>query len=276
MSCLIDIGANLANPRLLKRLPELIAGAKSRRVGRIICTGTTHDSSLLAISLAQQHAGFIFATSGIHPHYAGAVSDEELEQTLSLSRFAEVVAIGECGLDYHRMLAPRSRQREVFESHVRLAKQAEKPLFLHCRGVADCYKDFHDILKEYGFPPGVVHCFTGSPEQATLFVESGYYIGVTGWVCDRKRGCDLIDALGVIPPERLLLETDAPYLHPLLKQEDNTPENLFLVAQKVASIVGFDVESLITLVEKSTTTLFRMSPCEPAGTPRQNPLVAAP
>ena len=205
---LIDAGLNLTSSQYENDRDLIMARAKEAGVESCLIIGGDEDDSRHALTLAKQYK--VFATAGVHPHYAKTASPSLLEHLSELSQAPEVVAIGECGLDYNRDFSPRPKQRSVFAAQLELANSLDMPVYLHER---DAHEDMLAMLKEYR-PKGILHCFTGTPEQASAYLDLGLYLGVTGWVCDERRGSDLNAALRVIPLERLLVETDGPYLLP--------------------------------------------------------------
>lgn len=205
---LIDAGLNLTSSQYDNDRDLIMARAKEAGVESCLIIGGDEDDSRHALTLAKQYT--VFATAGVHPHYAKTASPELSERLSELSQAPEVVAIGECGLDFNRDFSPRPQQRAVFATQLELANSLDMPVYMHER---DAHDDMLAMLKEYQ-PKGIVHCFTGTPEQAKAYLDLGLYLGVTGWVCDERRGSDLNAALRVIPLERLIIETDGPYLLP--------------------------------------------------------------
>ena len=209
---LIDIGINLAHESFAEDRIAVIERAHAAGVTQLIVTGATLASSVAALELAQAHPGRLFATAGVHPHQAGELGHTELPRLRTLLAAPEVVAAGECGLDYFRDYSPRAAQRAAFAAQLELAAECGKPLFLHQR---DAHADFTAALREYrGALRGVAHCFTGGEAELDTYLEMGLHIGVTGWICDERRGQQLQALVGRIPAGRMLLETDGPYLLP--------------------------------------------------------------
>ncbi|MGI9251693.1 MAG: TatD family hydrolase [Pseudohongiellaceae bacterium] len=210
---IIDIGANLGHASFQQDLPQILAKAQQAGVAHIIVTGTDLESSTTALALATKHPGFLSATAGFHPHVASRCDEAALADIRALCQNPAVVAIGETGLDFNRNYSPREDQLRVFEMHLALAAELQKPMFLHQR---DAHKDFLNLLSNWRpqLTGGVVHCFTDSQEALTSYLNLDMYIGITGWVCDERRGTELQRLLPQIPNNRLLIETDAPYLLP--------------------------------------------------------------
>jgi TatD DNase family protein len=259
-SSLIDIGINLAHDSFDRDRDAVIARAAQAGVVQMIVTGSSGPSTRQAIELAQSHSGVLFATAGVHPHHASELSDELLAQLRQLATLPEVVAVGECGLDYFRDLAPRAVQQKAFHRQLELAALAGKPVFLHQR---DAHADFAAILGEHrkALVGGVAHCFTGSREELTAYLEMDLAIGITGWICDERRGSHLLPLMREIPADRLLLETDGPYLLPRdlpTKPESRRNEPAYLphIAATVARARGTTVEELARSSSEATRRLF--------------------
>ena len=221
---LIDIGANLAHDSFDQDRDAVLMRAAAAGVQQIVVTGSDLDSAHQAIVLAQQHRGRLFATAGVHPHHAGSWNNDLRARFADLAPLAEVVALGECGLDYFRNFASHADQRRAFAAQLDLAISAGKPLFLHQR---DAHADFHAMLREYRGALGavVVHCFTDTRDALLDYLALDCHIGITGWICDERRGTHLVEAVREIPRHRLLLETDAPYLLPRTAPKAVTAEH---------------------------------------------------
>lgn len=235
---LIDIGANLAHESFAADLDAVLERAWAAGVERILVTGSCAQSNQDALALARRYPGRLFSTAGLHPHHAAEWSDTLSEQIRSLAQAPEVVALGECGLDYNRNYASHADQRRAFEPQLALAVDLKKPLFLHQR---DAHVDFLPLLEKYRAQLGavVVHCFTDTREAMHAYLALDCYIGITGWVADERRGRDLYTAAADIPDDRLLIETDAPYLRPRnapkSKERRNEPDMLPYVVQALAA-----------------------------------------
>lgn len=180
----------------------------------MVVTGASGTGSHKAIELARAHPGTLFATAGVHPHHATELTPELARDLTELARTTEVVAVGECGLDYFRDFSPRDVQRAAFARQLEIAAKVGKPLFLHQR---DAHDDFLAILREHApavRAGAVAHCFTGTAQELTAYLELGLAIGITGWICDERRGKHLLPLMREIPADRLMIETDGPYLLP--------------------------------------------------------------
>ena len=179
----------------------------------MIVTGSTADSSRAALALARRNTGRLFATAGVHPHHAIEFGPDTAPQLVEIATHPEVVAIGECGLDYFRDFSPRPEQRRAFDRQLSLAWPMGKPVFLHQR---DAHAEFLSIVRDHAgdLVGAVAHCFTGDRAEMEDYLELGFYIGITGWICDERRGDALRSAVAGLPLDRVMLETDAPYLLP--------------------------------------------------------------
>jgi TatD DNase family protein len=203
----------------------------------------------------------LFATAGIHPHHAVDLNADTLPALQELARDARVVAIGECGLDYFRDLSPRDFQRRAFAWQLELAAVTGKPLFLHQR---DAHEDFIAILRDHRVTRGVAHCFTAGEQERDAYLEIGLHIGITGWINDERRGLQLREVVKGIPADRLLIETDAPYLlprdiKPAPKTRRNEPAYLAYVARAVATARGESVETVAAASTAAARKLFGLT-----------------
>jgi TatD DNase family protein len=258
---LIDIGINLAHDSYDADREAVIARARAAGVVQMVVTGSTLTSSVRAIALAREHPGRLFATAGVHPHHASEFSAARAAELEELARRAEVVAVGECGLDYFRDFSPHPAQQQAFHRQLELAARIGKPVFLHQR---DAHADFAAILREHAASwRGVAHCFTGSQQELECYLQLGLAIGITGWICDERRGTHLAALMPQIPPARLLLETDGPYLLPRdLKPKPasrrNEPAYLLQVAMAVSRARGESLESLARSSTAAARALFQL------------------
>ena len=249
---LIDIGANLTHESFARDLDAVLQRARDAGVTRMVVTGASRADNPKALALAQAHPGVLWATAGVHPHHAAEYTDECDAELRALHAHAEVVAVGECGLDYFRDFSPRPAQHKAFERQLQIAADlvaagTPKPLFLHQR---DAHADFMAMLKNFDGRLGavVVHCFTGSREELFDCLDRDWHIGITGWLCDERRGAHLRELVRHIPADRLMIETDAPYLlprtlRPMPKDRRNEPAFLAHIAAEVARDRGEDVEA---------------------------------
>ncbi|MDX1516764.1 MAG: TatD family hydrolase [Woeseiaceae bacterium] len=235
---LIDIGANLAHDSFADDLDDVIARAASAGVRQIIVTGSSDDSNDSALALARNYPGRLFCTAGVHPHHAKDYSDSSEEIIRRCASSPGCVAVGECGLDYFRNFSPRDAQIAAFEAQLDIASATGLPVFLHQR---DAHDDFVDILEPRlpDLSRAVAHCFTGEGESLREYLAMGLYVGVTGWICDERRGRHLYDIAGIIPDDRLMIETDAPYLLPrTLTPRPSTRRNEPMYLTEVLRVVA--------------------------------------
>jgi TatD DNase family protein len=263
MSELVDIGANLTHDSFDRDRDEVLARAAGAGVTRIVVTGTSVTSSVQAVALAERHPGRLFATAGVHPHHASDVDAHTVEALRALTAHESCVAVGECGLDFFRDYSPRDAQRRAFAMQLELAATTRKPVFLHQR---DAHEEFVAMLAPIRaqLNGGVAHCFTGGRSELDAYLELGLYIGVTGWVCDERRGGELREAVPHIPLDRLLIETDAPYLTPRdLKPQPpsrrNEPAHLAHIVARVASLRSEPVALLAEATTANAERLFGLS-----------------
>jgi TatD DNase family protein len=255
---LVDIGANLAHPAFHADLPEVLARAGEHGVRHIIVTGTSVADTTAALKLAGAHPDSLYATAGVHPHHARECDEHTIPALRMLAQNPKVVAIGECGLDFNRNYSPHPDQQKWFEAQIDLAIELGKPLFLHSR---DAHPVFSHILKNKNIPPAVAHCFTGSREELRAYLDLGLYIGITGWICDERRGGHLLELVKEIPADRLMLETDSPYLtprdmKPQPKARRNEPAFLPHVLRTVARALGRPAEDVAAETTRNAKRFF--------------------
>jgi len=254
---LVDIGANLTHASFQADVADVIARARAAGVARIIVTGTTLEDSRKALDLSGS-SDFLFATAGIHPHHARECGPDTIPQLRALAK--DAVAIGECGLDFNRNYSPHPDQEKWFVAQAELGLELGKPLFLHSR---DAHPRFAQILKSLKIQDAVAHCFTGEREELKAYLDLGLYVGITGWICDERRGKHLLELVREIPRDRLLLETDAPYLtprdlRPQPKARRNEPAFLPHILRAVARAVGRPPEEVAAETTRNANTLFRL------------------
>src|SRR6185369_2200008 len=206
---LVDIGANLTHEAFKGDLAEVVARARAAGVAQIVVTGTTVGESAHAVEIAEQYG--LYATAGVHPHHAKDCGPDTVPSLRKIASNSKIIAIGECGLDFNRNYSPHPDQEKWFVAQAELGIELGKPLFLHSR---DAHPRFAEILKSLKVEKAVAHCFTGTKEELHSYLDLGLYVGITGWICDERRGKHLLDLVREIPMEKLLLETDAPYLTP--------------------------------------------------------------
>jgi TatD DNase family protein len=257
---LIDIGANLGHESFAHDFDAVLDRARAAGIVQMLVTGASRQGSHDALAIARAHPGLLYATAGVHPHHALEYTAEADSELRDLHRAPEIKAVGECGLDYYRDLAPRPAQRRAFERQLEIAVDTGKPLFLHQR---DAHADFVAVLKDYEsrLGPTVVHCFTGTREEMLECLEHGWYIGITGWLCDERRGLHLREAVRDIPADRLLIETDAPYLlprtvKPAPSHRRNEPMYLEHIVEELARDRGEAVDATAAVTTANARRVF--------------------
>ncbi|MGD8710060.1 MAG: TatD family hydrolase [Ectothiorhodospiraceae bacterium] len=210
---LVEIGVNLTHKRFNRDRDEVIERALDAGIEFMVLTGVDEAGSAASLELARQHSQIMSATAGVHPHHATDWSGDTLRAIRDLAADPLVVAVGETGLDFNRDFSPRPVQEKAFTAQLELAAELGLPVFLHQR---DAHERFLAILKEYrdALPAAVVHCFTAGRDELWPYLDLDLYVGVTGWICDERRGAALRECVEDIPAERLLVETDAPFLTP--------------------------------------------------------------
>jgi TatD DNase family protein len=251
---IVDVGANLTHSAFEEDLAQVVDRARAVGVETMIVTGTSVDESRHAAAIAERLN--LYSTVGIHPHNA-----REFRNTDELKRLAahpRVVAIGECGLDFNRNYSPHPAQEECFTAQIELGLSLQKPLFFHSR---DAHPRFSEIISSFKPPKAVAHCFTGEREELHAYLELGLYIGITGWICDERRGRHLVELVREIPRDRLLLETDAPYLtprdmKPQPKARRNEPAFLPHILRAVAKALGRESGDVAAETTRNARELF--------------------
>jgi len=258
----IDIGANLTHDSFDRDRDAVIERARRHQVVQMIVTGASVAGSAAAIELAHRHPGTLFATAGIHPHHAAQLTAADLPALRQLLTQPQVVAAGECGLDYYRNLSPREAQLRAFEWQLQLADESGKPVFLHQR---DAHEDFIAVLREHRrkLAGAVAHCFTAAAGELEDYLALELSIGITGWLCDERRGAHLQALVPRIPADRLMLETDAPYLlprdlKPKPRSRRNEPMYLPHVAAALAAARGESLEQCAAYASANARAFFAL------------------
>jgi len=259
----IDVGVNLTHESFSEDREAVLARARAAGVTQLMVTGADLASSTQAAELALGCPQVLYATAGVHPHHASQLHAEHLPLLRALLSRPEVVAAGECGLDYHRNYSPRQAQLQAFEWQLALAAEYRKPVFLHQRAA---HADFMALLRnQRPTAGGVAHCFTGSAAEMEQYLELGLSIGITGWFNDERRGAHLAAIVARIPARRLLLETDAPYLlprdlEPKPKTRRNEPMYLPHIGAAVARARCESREVCALHTTAHARELFRLAP----------------
>lgn len=259
-----DAGVNLTHSRLIKRLDKVLDKARQAHVDGMLVIATNEAESAAALELCEQYPDRLRTTVGIHPHDADNVSSNYLDKLEQWARHPAVVAIGECGLDFNRNFSSRQQQLTVFAEQVQLANRCDLPLYLHERDAQD---DQLTLLNQHcaDHTPCLTHCFTGGPEQARAYIRRGHWFGITGWLCDERRNQELLKALPELSPDRVLLETDAPFLQPRgirPRPKMNEPALLPYIGEMLAQHWQCSVNQVAETTMSNARRLFQWSPRE--------------
>ena len=256
-----DIACNFTSERFNKDLDDVIKRAIANKITKfgLICSRLSDIEKLLEIY--NRYSKDMFFTIGVHPHHANEINEEYLKKLKEVINNNNPHAIGETGLDFFRNLSTYEEQIYAFEEQIKIAIDTNKPLFLHQR---DSHDDFIKILRKYSsdINKSVVHCFTGTKEQLNDYLELDCYIGVTGWICDAKRNVELRKTIKNIPLERLMIETDCPYLIPKNldekpKNNRNEPTYLNHIANEVATLMKKDINDIREKTYKTSLSFFK-------------------
>lgn len=281
---MIDIGVNLANRAFDHDRDDVLRRAAAAGVQALIVTGTSVATSREALAMAERSGTAdspavaddsargrpgrrddkprLYATAGVHPHDAGAAASDWLAALATFAAHPLVVAIGETGLDYNRNYSSRDDQRRVFRAQAELAARLGKPLFVHDR---ESDGETRGMLAEFhGMMPCLIHCFTGGAAELDGYLEDGHSIGVTGWICDERRGQELARLVRRIPADRLMIETDAPFLLPRSmtskpRSRRNEPAFLPWVARRVAECRGEDARQVAARTRRNAVRFFGLA-----------------
>lgn len=259
----IDIGLNLMGKQFDSDREKVIRESLNEGVGLII-TGADLKSDKAAVDyIGSKRPENTWCTCGIHPHNADSWNEDSKHKLVQMIRDNRrlVVAVGEAGLDYDRMFSTRENQKRCFSDILDIAEELELPLFLHERSAE---QDFIKIMKIHRglCRRSVVHCFTGTKEVAYRYLQIGCFIGITGWICDERRNRDVLDAVKIIPLERLMIETDAPYLTPLNVKglpRRNVPANIKYVVEQIAKVKGVELEKVMEITLDNTRKFFALN-----------------
>ena len=252
-----DAGVNLFSAQFDHDRTQVVSQAQAAGVNELLLISSDLAETQLNLQFCAENQAS-FATAGVHPHQADQVSADWLQQLELLLQQPAVVAVGECGLDYNRMFSAKEQQLRVFSAQLSLAKQYTKAVYLHER---DAFADQIDLLQAHQISHGIAHCFTGDATQLRAYLDLGLSIGITGWLCDERRGTDLQQALKFVPLDRLVLETDAPYLLPRNltdkpKSRRNEPAFLPAIGAKVAALLQLDIALVARASRANSLKLF--------------------
>jgi len=256
---LIDIGANITHPQLHNQIDKVVENMKAQNINKAIITSSNLKDTKIALDIINVYPEIFYTTVGFHPHNAKDFIHENVNSIIEYSKNKKVLAIGECGLDYYRDYSTREEQLLCFEEQLKIAQSTGLPIFLHERKAHD---DFVVMLKKYIFDieRSVVHCFTGTKNELKVYLDMGCYIGITGWISDLNRGKHLHDLIKYIPEDRLMIETDAPYLTPknipFKNNGINEPSFLNYVAQSISECLNKDINYIKEITINNTKRFF--------------------
>ena len=261
---MIDIGANLGHNSFNDDRVDILERAKAAGLEHIVVTGTDLEENCKALDLVSRFPDFLSCTAGVHPHHADEVQKDAgwLDELRAQLQYERVCAIGETGLDFHRNFASHENQRRVFGMQLDLAEELAKPVFVHERDTGGEVATMLETRKS-SIAGAVVHCFTGSREDLTRYLDAGFMIGITGWVCDERRGQRVRELVCDIPDDRLMIETDAPYLTPRNMPKPfprrNEPANLQWILAQLAQLRGQDEAALGQITAGNARRLFSVA-----------------
>jgi TatD DNase family protein len=266
MKMYTDIGINLTNRQFHNDINDIVENALDNDVSQMILTGTSTKGSEEALKIAKKYPNILYSTAGIHPHDAKSFDGQSISKLKALLQQKEVVAVGECGLDFDRDFSPRDQQEKCYQAQLTLAIEVQKPLFLHERAA---FTRFMAITKDYvpQLPKAVVHCFTGSSAEAKTYLDHGFYLGFTGAISDTRRFSHLQEVLRYVPLDKIMIETDAPFMLPknvpktsLTKYHERRNEPAFLpyVAQSIASFRGISLHEVALATTENTKDFFKI------------------
>ena len=251
---LFDTHAHMDDRAFSEDRAELLASLKDAGVGLLMNPGCSLESSRNAVKLAEQY-DWIYAAVGSHPDVADEVTEEVLEEYRKLSKHKKVKAIGEIGIDYHYEDIPRELQKKAFRMQMALAEELDLPVIVHER---DAHEDGMAIIKDFPKVKGVFHCYSGSAEMARQLVDLGWYIGFTG-VLTFKNARKAVETAASIPLDRIVLETDCPYMAPVpFRGKRNHPGYLYRMAEALAEIRGISTEEVHQITTENGKRLYRI------------------
>lgn len=261
MNTYIDIGINLTNKQFFNEHEEIINRALDHGVEHMVLTGTSIRGSKESAAIAEEYPEILFSTAGIHPHDAKSFNENSISELRKLLQLDHVVSVGECGLDFDRDFSPRPIQEKCYRAQLELSIETKKPLFLHERSA---FKRFNEITDEYQsqLPEGVVHCFTGTLEEAKVYLDKGLYLGFTGAISDDRRFKHLEEVIRYVPLDRMMIETDAPFMlpknMPRMQNRRNEPSFLPYVAQTIAYLKKISIAEVADETTKTAREFFRL------------------
>lgn len=251
---LFDTHAHLNNNRFDKDRDELIASFAENGVGAYCEIGYDTESSIAALELAKKY-DFVYAVCGTHPHDSDKLTESDMDILRNLIKEEKCVALGEIGLDYHYDNSSRENQRKWFERQLAIAVESDIPVVIHTR---EAMMDTIDILKKYPDASGIIHCYSGSVESAKILLDMGYYISFAGPVTFQNATTSL-DVIRYVPTDRMLIETDSPYLTPVpFRGKRNCPVYVAEVAKKIAEIKGMSFDEVASVTFENAKKVYRI------------------
>ena len=258
---LFDIACNFSSERFDNDLEEVIQKAKNNNVTKFLVVSASLKDTEKVYRIYRDNKDSCFFTIGVHPHHANEFDSLSSEEMIKLIKEYKPHSVGETGLDFFRNISSYEKQIFAFEQQIKIAIKTNLPLFLHQR---DAHDDFMKIISKYknDIPKAVVHCFTGTQKELDDYLEMGFHIGLTGWICDERRNVDLRKSLINIPIEKLMIETDCPYLIPRNlkdkpKNNRNEPSYLPHIANEIASLINIDISELTNTTYKNSMNFFK-------------------
>ena len=254
-----DIGANLTHESFKKDFDRVIEEAKLNKVKKICITSTSIEDTKNSLKLTDIDSDLFITTCGIHPHYADTFKTIDIKKILDLCKQPSIKAIGETGLDFNRNFSKKNNQISCFLSQIEIAEQLSLPLFMHQR---DAHKDFLNCFKEIDLTvKAVVHCFTEDKKKFYEYLDKGFWIGFTGWICDPIRGRHMIDLISSMPLDRVMIETDSPYLLPKnlkVKGRRNEPKYIYEIAKKIADLQKKSLNEVCNIFYENSIRFFNL------------------
>ncbi len=259
MNPVCDTHCHLADPRLKGDVDAVLERARAAGLRFVVSVGAIGpiENDRATVAIAERHAD-VFAAVGVHPHDARDATPERLAALRELARSSKVVAIGESGLDFHYTNSPREQQEQSLRMHLALARELDLPIVIHCR---DAERRLIEIVRDAGLPPrgGVIHCFTGSADDARALLGLGFAISFSG-ILTFKNAEQVRDAAKVVPDDRLMVETDAPYLAPEpFRGRRNEPAFVTRTLEVLAEVRATDPHALGERIIENAARLFRIS-----------------
>jgi len=271
---LVDGGVNLTNPKFHNSSDYVISRAMAAGVKKMVVTGLKLNGCKTAVTMSKTRANVLYAAVGIHPHFTKDDWNEKADKEITdLAQLEECVAIGECGLDFNRNHSEKAIQIEAFKRHIELACEVNKPLLVHNR---DAHKEIMELLTSArNLPAVIMHCFTGSVEEIQAYIQRGWYIGITGFLCKDKHGAHLREAIktGALPLDRIIIQSNAPYMVPNMPQSDvdpvskvllefcyshNEPCSLSVIVRCISSIVDIEARRVADILAATALKVYRM------------------